>query len=414
MNGNVNISAEVRQAMQRFSIVGNSPALINAVQRAIKVAPIDLSVLVTGESGSGKEFFPKIIHNYGSRKHNKYIAVNCGAIPEGTIDSELFGHEKGSFTGAISARKGYFEEADGGTIFLDEIGELPISTQAKLLRVLESGEYMRVGSSTVRRTDVRIVAATNLNLEKAVADGRFRQDLYFRLNCVTIDVPPLRHRGEDILMLFRMFSMNMFETHKIPPIRLTPDSEQLLLAYSWPGNVRELRNIVTNMSITAEERTITPDILTRYLRTEMHRGELEVVRNEEHSSGNQYEKDRAFILNMLLQLRREIDELKHAYKSLSMPPTYLPKQTDLQTTKTSVALKGDYLDTEGVELCDAEEWADEVGDKNTSGSDPINRMEREIIRQTLEECNYHRKKAADILNISERTLYRKIKDYGLE
>jgi transcriptional regulator with PAS, ATPase and Fis domain len=404
----------VEDIKQQYNIVGNCDELNRALDTALKIAPVDLSVLIMGENGVGKEIFPKIIHDHSSRKKKNYIAINCGAIPEGTIDSELFGHVEGAYTGAVGERKGYFETADGGTLFMDEVGELPSATQARLLRVLETGEYIPVGASQPRKTNVRIVAATNVNLEKAVADGRFRQDLYFRLNCVTIDVPPLRHRGEDILMLFRMFSMNMFETHKIPPIRLTPDSEQLLLAYSWPGNVRELRNIVTNMSITAEERTITPDILTRYLRTEMHRGELEVVRNEEHSSGNQYEKDRAFILNMLLQLRREIDELKHAYKSLSMPPTYLPKQTDSQTTKTSVALKGDYLDTEGVELCDAEEWADEVGDKNTSGSDPINRMEREIIRQTLEECNYHRKKAADILNISERTLYRKIKDYGLE
>lgn len=404
----------VEDIKQQYNIVGNCDELNRALDTALKIAPVDLSVLIMGENGVGKEIFPKIIHDHSSRKKKNYIAINCGAIPEGTIDSELFGHVEGAYTGAVGERKGYFETADGGTLFMDEVGELPSATQARLLRVLETGEYIPVGASQPRKTNVRIVAATNVNLEKAVADGRFRQDLYFRLNCVTIDVPPLRHRGEDILMLFRMFSMNMFETHKIPPIRLTPDSEQLLLAYSWPGNVRELRNIVTNMSITAEERTITPDILTRYLRTEMHRGELEVVRNEEHSSGNQYEKDRAFILNMLLQLRREIDELKHAYKSLSMPPTYLPKQTDSQTTKTSVALKGDYLDTEGVELCDAEEWAEEVGDKNTSGSDPINRMEREIIRQTLEECNYHRKKAADILNISERTLYRKIKDYGLE
>jgi transcriptional regulator with PAS, ATPase and Fis domain len=404
----------VEDIKQQYNIVGNCDELNRALDTALKIAPVDLSVLIMGENGVGKEIFPKIIHDHSSRKKKNYIAINCGAIPEGTIDSELFGHVEGAYTGAVGERKGYFETADGGTLFMDEVGELPSATQARLLRVLETGEYIPVGASQPRKTNVRIVAATNVNLEKAVADGRFRQDLYFRLNCVTIDVPPLRHRGEDILMLFRMFSMNMFETHKIPPIRLTPDSEQLLLAYSWPGNVRELRNIVTNMSITAEERTITPDILTRYLRTEMHRGELEVVRNEEHSSGNQYEKDRAFILNMLLQLRREIDELKHAYKSLSMPPTYLPKQTDSQTTKTSVALKGDYLDTEGVELCDAEEWADEVGDKNTPGSDPINRMEREIIRQTLEECNYHRKKAADILNISERTLYRKIKDYGLE
>ena len=404
----------VQDIKQQYNIVGNCDELNRALDTALKIAPVDLSVLIIGENGVGKEIFPRIIHDHSSRKKKNYIAINCGAIPEGTIDSELFGHVEGAYTGAVGERKGYFETADGGTLFMDEVGELPASTQARLLRVLETGEYIPVGASQPRKTNVRIVAATNVNLEKAIADGRFRQDLYYRLNCVTIDVPPLRHRGEDILMLFRMFALNMFETHKIPPVRLTPESEQLLLAYSWPGNVRELRNIVTNMSITAEERTITPEILSRYLRKETHRGELEVVKSEEPSSGGQYEKDRAFILNMLLQLRREIDELKHAYKSLSAPPTYLPKQSNARSSETSVALKGDFLDTDGVELCDAEEWADEVGDKNAPISDPLNRMEREVIRQTLEECNYHRKKAADCLNISERTLYRKIKDYGLE
>ena len=404
----------VQDIKQQYNIVGNCDELNRALDTALKIAPVDLSVLIIGENGVGKEIFPRIIHDHSSRKKKNYIAINCGAIPEGTIDSELFGHVEGAYTGAVGERKGYFETADGGTLFMDEVGELPASTQARLLRVLETGEYIPVGASQPRKTNVRIVAATNVNLEKAIADGRFRQDLYYRLNCVTIDVPPLRHRGEDILMLFRMFALNMFETHKIPPVRLTPESEQLLLAYSWPGNVRELRNIVTNMSITAEERTITPEILSRYLRKETHRGELEIVKSEEPSSGGQYEKDRAFILNMLLQLRREIDELKHAYKSLSAPPTYLPKQSNARSSETSVALKGDFLDTDGVELCDAEEWADEVGDKNAPISDPLNRMEREVIRQTLEECNYHRKKAADCLNISERTLYRKIKDYGLE
>ena len=404
----------VQDIKQQYNIVGNCDELNRALDTALKIAPVDLSVLIIGENGVGKEIFPRIIHDHSSRKKKNYIAINCGAIPEGTIDSELFGHVEGAYTGAVGERKGYFETADGGTLFMNEVGELPASTQARLLRVLETGEYIPVGASQPRKTNVRIVAATNVNLEKAIADGRFRQDLYYRLNCVTIDVPPLRHRGEDILMLFRMFALNMFETHKIPPVRLTPESEQLLLAYSWPGNVRELRNIVTNMSITAEERTITPEILSRYLRKETHRGELEIVKNEEPSSGGQYEKDRAFILNMLLQLRREIDELKHAYKSLSAPPTYLPKQSNARSSETSVALKGDFLDTDGVELCDAEEWADEVGDKNAPISDPLNRMEREVIRQTLEECNYHRKKAADCLNISERTLYRKIKDYGLE
>ena len=260
----------VQDIKQQYNIVGNCDELNRALDTALKIAPVDLSVLIIGENGVGKEIFPRIIHDHSSRKKKNYIAINCGAIPEGTIDSELFGHVEGAYTGAVGERKGYFETADGGTLFMDEVGELPASTQARLLRVLETGEYIPVGASQPRKTNVRIVAATNVNLEKAIADGRFRQDLYYRLNCVTIDVPPLRHRGEDILMLFRMFALNMFETHKIPPVRLTPESEQLLLAYSWPGNVRELRNIVTNMSITAEERTITPEILSRYPRKETH------------------------------------------------------------------------------------------------------------------------------------------------
>lgn len=404
----------VQDIKQRYNIVGNCDELNRALDTALKIAPVDLSVLIIGENGVGKEIFPRIIHDHSARKKKNYIAINCGAIPEGTIDSELFGHVEGAYTGAIGERKGYFEAADGGTLFMDEVGELPPSTQARLLRVLETGEYIPVGASQPRKTNVRIVAATNVNLEKAIADGRFRQDLYYRLNCVTIDVPPLRHRGEDILMLFRMFALNMFETHKIPPVRLTPESEQALLAYSWPGNVRELRNIVTNMSITAEERTITPEILSRYLRKESHRGELEVVKNEETTSGSQYEKDRAFILNMLLQLRREVDELKRAYKPKDMPSAFLPAKSDSHSTDMAVALKGDFIDAEGFELCDAEEWADEGGDKNSAITNPINRMERELIRKTLEECHYHRKKAAEQLNISERTLYRKIKEYGLE
>jgi transcriptional regulator with PAS, ATPase and Fis domain len=405
----------VQDIKQRYNIVGNCDELNRALDTALKIAPVDLSVLIIGENGVGKEIFPRIIHDHSSRKKKNYIAINCGAIPEGTIDSELFGHVEGAYTGAVGERKGYFETADGGTLFMDEVGELPAATQARLLRVLETGEYIPVGASQPRKTNVRIVAATNVNLEKAIADGRFRQDLYYRLNCVTIDVPPLRHRGEDILMLFRMFALNMFETHQIPPVRLTPESEQLLLAYSWPGNVRELRNIVTNMSITAEERTITPGILSRYLRRENHRGELEVVKKEEPSSGGQYEKDRAFILNMLLQLRSEVDELKRAYNTKALPSTYLPTKNEQRTGTASLTMKGEVIDAEGVEMCDAEEWAEEpVNEKVATTSTTINEMERELIRKSLEECHHHRKKAAEMLNISERTLYRKIKDYDLE
>ena len=404
----------VQDIKQRYNIVGNCDELNRALDTALKIAPVDPSVLIIGENGVGKEIFPRIIHDHSARKKKNYIAINCGAIPEGTIDSELFGHVEGAYTGAVGERKGYFEAADGGTLFMDEVGELPAATQARLLRVLETGEYIPVGASQPRKTNVRIVAATNVNLEKAIADGKFRQDLYYRLNCVTIDVPPLRHRGEDILMLFRMFALNMYETHKIPPVRLTPESEQLLLAYSWPGNVRELRNIVTNMSITAEERTITPEILSRYLRKEMHRGELEVVTKDEVTSGNQYEKDRAFILNMLLQLRSEVDELKRVLNTKALPPAYLPNSSEKLSGGTSVALKGEIIDADGVELCDAEEWADEAVVKLAGASTSIDEMERELIRKTLEDCHHHRKKAAEQLNISERTLYRKIKEYGLE
>ena len=248
------IPAEIQQTKQRFGIIGNAPGLIRAITRALQIAPIDLAVLITGESGAGKEFFPQIIHANSSRKHGKYIAVNCGAIPEGTIDSELFGHEKGAFTGALSARKGYFEEADGGTIFLDEVGELPLTTQARLLRVLESGEFLKVGSSTVLKTNVRIVAATNLDMVKAVSEGKFREDLYYRLSTIHIEIPPLRERSEDILLLFRKFSTDFAERYRMPVIQLTEDARTVLLNYRWPGNVRQLKNITEQISIFETRR----------------------------------------------------------------------------------------------------------------------------------------------------------------
>src|SRR5574344_1722372 len=257
--------SQIQQVKLRFGIIGNTEALARAIDIAIQVAPTDLSVLITGESGVGKESFPQMIHQYSRRKHGQYIAVNCGAIPEGTIDSELFGHEKGAFTGAISERKGYFGEANGGTIFLDEVGELPMSTQARLLRVLESGEFIKVGSSKVEKTDVRIVAATNVNLTQAIADGRFREDLYYRLNTVPIQIPPLRERGEDVLLLFRKFASDFAEKYHMPPIQLTDEAKRMLLAYGWPGNVRQLKNITEQISIIETAREISGDILKHYL-----------------------------------------------------------------------------------------------------------------------------------------------------
>ena len=258
-------SPQVLQAKQRFGIIGNAPALVAAVERAIRVAPIDLSVLVTGESGTGKEFFPQIIHAFSARKHAKYIAVNCGAIPEGTIDSELFGHEKGAFTGAVDSRKGYFEEANGGTIFLDEVAELPLTTQARLLRVLESGEFLKVGSSTVQKTNIRIVAATNVDLVAAVADGRFREDLYYRLSTVQIHIPPLRDRGADIRLLTRKFASDFSERYRMPAVTFTAEADDTMRHYRWPGNVRQLKNVVEQIALFEAGKEITPAVLTQYL-----------------------------------------------------------------------------------------------------------------------------------------------------
>ena len=272
---------QLQKIKQRYNIVGNNEGLNRAIDVALKIAPVDLSVLIQGENGVGKEVFPRIIHDHSTRKTKKYFAVNCGAIPEGTIDSELFGHEKGAFTGAIEKREGYFSVANGGTLFLDEVGELPLQTQARLLRVLETGEYIPVGASEVRKTDVRIVAATNVNMERAIREGKFREDLYYRLNSVSIAVPPLRERGEDVVLLFRKFALEMSEKYKMPPIRLTEEARNMIKAYSWPGNVRQLKNIAENMSVTAEAREITPEILSTYLPEELKHNQLAIVETNE-------------------------------------------------------------------------------------------------------------------------------------
>ena len=302
----VEVPAEVRAVMQRYSIIGNSQELVNAIERAVKVASYDLSVLVTGESGTGKEVFPKIIHNSGSRRHKKYIAVNCGAIPEGTIDSELFGHEKGAFTGAVSARKGYFEEADGGTIFLDEVAELPLTTQARLLRVLETGEYLRVGASEVRKTDVRIVAATNVDLQDRIAKGTFREDLFYRLSTVQIHVPPLHDRGDDILLLARKFASDFSKKYMTGAINFSPEAQRTLLIYRWPGNVRQLKNVVEQLALFYAGKEISRSDIMEYLPSS---GKGETMPAKSPTS---YEVEREFLWQSIFALRAEIAELRRS------------------------------------------------------------------------------------------------------
>ena len=396
--------AEIQQVKLRFGIIGNTEALSRAIDVAIQVAPTDLSVLITGESGVGKESFPQIIHQYSRRKHGQYIAVNCGAIPEGTIDSELFGHEKGAFTGAIGERKGYFGEADGGTIFLDEVGELPLPTQARLLRVLESGEFIKVGSSKVQKTDVRIVAATNVNLTQAIADGRFREDLYYRLNTVPIQIPPLRERGEDVLLLFRKFAGDFAEKYRMPAIQLTEDAKQVLLAYPWPGNVRQLKNITEQISIIETNREINAAILQGYLPVQ-NTQRLPALFGIKDSKN--FESEREILYSVLFDMRQEVSELKKMVHNLMaekgnvslvtpVPPASVP--TIIHPVNAPCPVDDDIQDTE--------EYVEE--------SLSLDEVKKEMIRKALEKHHGNRKSAAQDLNISERTLYRKIKEYGLD
>ncbi len=409
MQINDDISPEVQQAKMRFSIIGNAPALTAAVQRAIKVAPIDLSVLVTGESGVGKEFFPKIIHAYSSRKHARYIAVNCGAIPEGTIDSELFGHEKGAFTGAISARKGYFEEADGGTIFLDEVAELPLTTQARLLRVLENGEFLKVGSSTVQRTNVRIVAATNVDMLKAVAEGKFREDLFYRLSTVQIQVPPLRSRGNDIVLLARKFAADFAERYRTPAITLSDDARRVLLHYSWPGNVRQLKNVMEQTSLFQAGMEVSADDLHRYLPSDTT-GFAPAVAHPDHS----YAQEREILFNMIFRMQREIDSLRSQLSE--QKPQHESPLIDMPRSLVAVNRTPDSLRPAPIDVDVSEVTTNEVelNPDSSIQSMTLEDTERETIRRVLEKHSGRRKAAAKELNISERTLYRKIKEYNLE
>ena len=382
---------DLNQIKQRFGIIGSDPELERALEIARQVAPTNLSVLVTGESGVGKEVIPQIIHQYSARKHNVYLAINCGGIPEGTIDSELFGHEKGSFTGAIETRKGYFEEADGGTLFLDEVAELPLSTQVRLLRVLQTGEFIKVGSAKVQKTNVRVVAATNVNLLNAIRDGKFREDLYYRLCTVPITVPPLRERKGDIHLLFKKFALDFADQNMVPAIRLTPDAQEMLRTYRWPGNVRQLQSVVNRISVLETNRTVSAEVLARYLPSEGSSA-LPVRTGE---SGADYLSDRDIIFKILYQLRHEIDEIKARLDESPLPhePEEMPSGP-------------------GHLLISPED----VHSSSTESAEPVSIQEvsAELIRKALERHGGRRKKAAEELDISERTLYRKIKELGIQ
>ena len=400
-------NAEIQRVKLRFEIIGNAEKLHRAIDIAIQVAPTDLSVIITGESGVGKESFPQIIHQFSRRKHGKYIAVNCGAIPEGTIDSELFGHEKGAFTGAIGERKGYFGEADKGTIFLDEVGELPLPTQARLLRVLESGEFMKVGSSKVEKTDVRIVAATNVNLAEAIAQGRFREDLFYRLNTVPISVPPLRDRGEDAALLFRKFAVDFAEKYHMPAIQLSDEAKDILLKYPWPGNVRQLKNITEQISVIETNREITGEILSKYL-PDQTKTSLPALLKQKHSGG--FESEREILYQVLFDMRKDVTELKKLVHDIMSErgSSYYKGASPLVTSSSDIPTLN--LDNAIEHLDDSIDETHEYVEETLS----LDEVEKEMIKKALLKHNGRRKSAAKDLNISERTLYRKIKEYDLD
>jgi transcriptional regulator with PAS, ATPase and Fis domain len=407
---------------QRFGIIGSSSALDRAIDIARQVAPTDLSVLITGESGTGKEVFPQIIHQFSTRKHGPYIAVNCGAIPEGTIDSELFGHEKGSFTGAHEARKGYFEVADGGTIFLDEVGELPLATQARLLRILETKEYIRVGSSKVQKTDVRIVAATNVNLQQAIEKSKFREDLYYRLNTVPILLPALRERKEDIYLLFRKFAADFAAKYRMPVIKLLPDAEQQLINYYWQGNVRQLKNIAEQISIIEKTRDISGDILSRYLPPISGSNSLSLVKPESSGSGNSDFSERDLLYKVLFDMKKDMNDLKKvvhdivqfnqgSISNLSNDDVQILNRihNEADAESTGVILhpsKNNFINNNPPQNYNEPIVVEET----LSLSD----KEKEMITKALQKYKGKRKLASEELGISERTLYRKINEYNIK
>jgi transcriptional regulator with PAS, ATPase and Fis domain len=408
---------DIIKIKQRFGIIGNSSALSRALDIAVQVSPTDLSVLITGESGVGKEVFPQIIHQFSTRKHGTYIAVNCGAIPEGTIDSELFGHEKGSFTGAYESRKGYFEVAGGGTIFLDEVAELPLSTQVRLLRVLETGEFIRVGSSKVIKTNARVIAATNVDIGQAIQHGKFREDLYYRLCSVPIEIPPLRHRKEDILLLFRKFAVDFADRNRMPAISLTEESAEMLANYRWPGNIRQLKNIAEQISIIEEKRLITPDVMRNYL-PDYHSSKLPAI--FDGVDQKTFATEREILYKILFDMRNDMNELKklvheNIHKSEAnsemhpATPHVIPKfvhDVEPIITEEKPARKYDLQRDPGDDIQDTQE----IMEESLSLAD----KEIELIRKALEKHSGKRKHAAFELGISERTLYRKIKEFNIE
>ena len=438
-------NSELQKIKQRYNIVGNSDGLNRALDVALQVAPTDLSVLIIGESGVGKEIIPRVIHDNSPRRREKYFAINCGSIPEGTIDSELFGHEKGSFTGAIGESEGYFGIANKGTIFLDEVGELPIQTQARLLRVLETGEYIRVGGTEIRKTNVRIVAATNVNMRKAVSEGRFREDLYYRLNTIPIQMPPLRERGGDILLLFRLFAMQMAEKYHLPKISLSEDAKQLMLKYKWPGNVRQLKNITEQMSVLSKEREIGLDALLQFIPKDEESTQLAPIPQQSGGQHN-YESEREILYKILYELRGNVSDLRREMNSLrkqldearglngaqgfsqsqpidnSIIPANYPIDVTPSRTSDIIQSHSDMLNTHSdlihsrpeAQEVEAEEIKD-FDNEELSENESLNlsKLGRQMIEKALERNNGNRKKAADELGISDRTLYRRIKKYGL-
>ncbi len=413
---------DIQSIKQRFGIIGHSPALDRAIDVAMQVAPTDISVLISGESGVGKEAFPKIIHQLSPRKHGPFIAVNCGAIPEGTIDSELFGHEKGSFTGAHEARRGYFEVVNNGTIFLDEVAELPLLTQVRLLRVLESGEFIKVGSSKVIKTNVRVVAATNINLQEAISSGKFREDLYYRLNTVPIYVPPLRERQNDIIMLFKKFSSDFAERYRMPPLQLTPEAEKILLNYRWPGNIRQLKNMAEQISVIESNRIITPDVIYKYLPSSKE-SNLPVLASDLRKNEPDL-SERDILYRLLFEMRRDMTDLKKIVLEIiqngQVSGNFHEENPNLMnslykdTGKHSL-IKND--EPEGNTATDDHHQIIDSYEEDTTDyieeSLSIQKKEKDLIMLALQKHNGRRKKAAEELGISERTLYRKIKEYDI-